>query len=82
MLHGPPERLAVCFDRDNGVPMTVRLLTTEEVAARFRTSPATVRYWRHVGIGPVGVRVGRRVLYDEAKVIRWWQSKVSGEKAT
>ena len=32
--------------------MTVRLLTTEEVADRFRTSPATVRYWRHIGIGP------------------------------
>jgi hypothetical protein len=37
--------------------MAVRLLTTEEVAARFRTSPATVRYWRHIGIGPSsGVR--------------------------
>jgi hypothetical protein len=36
--------------------MTVRLLTTEEVAARFRTSPATVRYWRHIGIGPPGLR--------------------------
>ncbi len=60
--------------------MIVRLLTTEEVAARFRTSPATVRYWRHVGIGPAGVRVGRRVLYDEAEVIRWWKSKVVGDK--
>jgi DNA-binding transcriptional MerR regulator len=60
--------------------MTVRLLTTEEVAVRFRTSPATVRYWRHLGIGPAGVRVGGRVLYDEAEVIRWWESKVSGDK--
>jgi hypothetical protein len=42
--------------------MTIRLLTTEEVAERFRTSPATVRYWRHIGMGPAGVRVGRRVL--------------------
>ncbi|WP_216870287.1 helix-turn-helix transcriptional regulator [Modestobacter excelsi] len=38
--------------------MTDRLLTTEEVAARFRTSPATVRYWRHIGIGPSGIKVG------------------------
>jgi DNA-binding transcriptional MerR regulator len=52
--------------------MTVRLLTTEEVAARFRTSPATVRYWRHIGIGPTGVKAGRRVLYDEAECDRWW----------
>jgi predicted DNA-binding transcriptional regulator AlpA len=57
--------------------MTVRLLTTEEVADRFRTSPATVRYWRHIGIGPAGVRVGRRVLYDEAECDRWWESKVA-----
>jgi DNA-binding transcriptional MerR regulator len=42
--------------------MTVRLLTTEQVAQRFRTSPSTVRYWRHIGIGPDGFRVGRRVL--------------------
>lgn len=42
--------------------MTVRLLTTDEVAERFRTSPSTVRYWRHLGIGPAGIRVGRRVL--------------------
>jgi DNA-binding transcriptional MerR regulator len=62
--------------------MAVRLLTTEEVAARFRTSPATVRYWRHIGIGPAGVRVGRRVLYDELEVDRWWESKVCGDKVT
>ncbi len=46
--------------------MIVRLLTTEEVAQRFRTSPSTVRYWRSLGVGPQGVRVGRRVLYEEA----------------
>ncbi len=57
--------------------MTIRLLTTEEVADRFRTSPATVRYWRHIGIGPAGVRVGRRALYDEAECDRWWESKVA-----
>jgi excisionase family DNA binding protein len=59
--------------------MTVRLLTTEEVAERFRTSPSTVRYWRHIGNGPAGFRVGRRVLYDEAECDRWWQAKVAGQ---
>jgi hypothetical protein len=38
--------------------------TTSEVAKRYRTSEATVRYWRHIGYGPAGVRVGRRVLYS------------------
>lgn len=59
--------------------MSVRLLTTEDVAERFRTSPSTVRYWRHLGIGPVGIRVGRRVLCDEAESDRWWQAKVGRE---
>jgi len=27
--------------------MTVRLLTIQEVAERFGSSPFTVRYWRH-----------------------------------
>lgn len=62
--------------------MTSHLLTTEDVAVRFRTSPATVRYWRHIGIGPTGVRVGRRVLYTEAECDRWWQSKLDAQVAT
>ncbi|GAA4302011.1 helix-turn-helix domain-containing protein [Klenkia terrae] len=57
--------------------MTSRLLTTEDVAARFRTSPVTVRYWRHAGIGPAGVKVGRRVLYEEVECDRWWEAKRS-----
>lgn len=47
------------------------LLTTEEVAAYFRTVPATVRYWRHVGKGPRSLRVGRRVLYRTSDVRAW-----------
>ena len=46
-------------------------MTTEEVAERFRTSPGTVRYWRHVGKGPDSFRVGARVLYDQARVEAW-----------
>jgi hypothetical protein len=39
-------------------------LTTAEVAERYRTAEGTVRYWRHVGYGPKGVKVGRKVLYS------------------
>lgn len=45
--------------------------TTDEVARRYRTTPGTVRYWRHVGYGPKGVRVGRRVLYSAAELARF-----------
>lgn len=50
-------------------------MTTEEVADLLRTAPSTVRYWRHVGTGPVGRRVGRRVLYTRADVDAWVEGK-------
>jgi Helix-turn-helix domain len=40
-----------------------RFLTTEELADLLRTSPETVRYWRHVDRWPASFKVGRRVLY-------------------
>jgi len=48
-----------------------KYLTTEEVARRYRTTPGTVRYWRHIGYGPRGIKRGRRVLYDAAELERW-----------
>lgn len=50
-----------------------RYLTTSEVAQRYRTAESTVRYWRHVGYGPKGMKVGRRVLYSEAELARFEQ---------
>ncbi len=51
-------------------------LTTEELAERERTSPATVRYWAHVGTGPAGFRAGKRVLYPMAAVIAWERQRM------
>ena len=52
--------------------MTVRLLTTKQLAERVgNVSESTVRYWRLTGYGPEGFRVGRRVLYPETEVDRW-----------
>lgn len=45
--------------------------TTNDVAVRYRTSPGTVRYWRHIGYGPKGVKNGRRVLYPDAELARF-----------
>jgi excisionase family DNA binding protein len=45
-----------------------RYLTTPEVAEILRTSPETVRYWRHVGTGPASFKVGRKVLYAATDV--------------
>lgn len=46
-------------------------MTTEEVAALLRTSPETVRYWRHLGKGPTSFKLGRRVLYARVDVEAW-----------
>ncbi|MFJ3811531.1 helix-turn-helix domain-containing protein [Streptomyces sp. NPDC090073] len=46
-------------------------LTTAEVAAHYRTAPGTVRYWRHIGYGPKGAKVGRRFLYPAAAIAKF-----------
>lgn len=38
-------------------------------------SPATMRYWRHVGEGPPSFKVGRRVLYRKIDVDRWVEER-------
>jgi hypothetical protein len=47
------------------------LLTLEEASAVLRTPVATLRYWRHLGSGPDGFRLGRRVLYRREDGDRW-----------
>lgn len=49
----------------------MRYLTTAEVAERYRTAESTVRYWRHLQKGPRGIKVGKRVLYPEAELLRY-----------
>lgn len=46
-------------------------LTTPEVAAKVRRPSETVRYWRHIGVGPRSFKVGRGVLYAREDVERW-----------
>ena len=46
-------------------------LTVPEVAEHYRTTAGTVRYWRHHGYGPKGVKLGTRVLYPRAEIERF-----------
>ena len=56
-------------------------MTTQELADHWRTSPETVRYWQHVGYGPHGVKVGRRVLYARRDVSAWLEAlRAEGER--
>jgi DNA-binding transcriptional MerR regulator len=61
--------------------MSERYLTTSDLAELFRTSPETVRYWRHIGYGPKGRKVGRRVLYERSEVEAFWNELGSGDVA-
>lgn len=55
--------------------------TTDEVAERYRRSPATIRYWRHLGYGPKGTRAGRRVLYPFAEIEKFDRQLAAGAEA-
>jgi len=46
-------------------------MTTGEVADHYRTVPGTVRYWRHIGYGPRGMTVGRKILYPIEEIERF-----------
>jgi excisionase family DNA binding protein len=51
------------------------LLTITEAADVLRTPVATLRYWRHQGIGPRSFCLGRRVLYRRDDVHAWIDAK-------
>jgi predicted DNA-binding transcriptional regulator AlpA len=47
------------------------LMSLKEVGALVRVPDATLRYWRHLGTGPRGFRVGRSVRYWRSDVVHW-----------
>lgn len=46
-------------------------MTTEEFAAEARCPVSTIYYWRAQKIGPVGFKVGKRILYRRSEVRAW-----------
>lgn len=46
-------------------------MTTREVAALLRVSPATIHDWRTSKIGPPAFKVGRNLLWRRADVEAW-----------
>jgi DNA-binding transcriptional MerR regulator len=56
-------------------------LTSEDLATRYRTAVSTIRYWRHIGYGPKGIKIGRRVLYTQAAIDRFEQEQAEKESA-
>ena len=58
-----PKRKVLVHDRPH-----TRVHDLDEVAERYRRSVPTVRYWRHTGYGPKGVKSGNAVLYPRASI--------------
>jgi phage terminase Nu1 subunit (DNA packaging protein) len=55
-------------------------MTTKELAALVRKSPATVRGWRHRGVGPRGTKLGKDVLYHRDTVRKWLLAKENADE--
>lgn len=53
------------------------LLDTDDLATYLRTPKATIEYWRVTGVGPVFIRIGRKVFYSEPDVLSWLESRKS-----
>ncbi len=61
----------------------VVLLTTAEAAELLNAPIATLRWWRHKGVGPRAFRMGeRKVMYKLSDVEVWLDAQYSGEDAT
>ena len=65
---------------DDASTAAAELLTLAEAAAVLRTPVATLRYWRHLGIGPDGFRLGRRIVYRRQDVDRWVTERQRAER--
>ena len=53
-----------------------RLVTIEELSDYLRVPVKTLYDWRHRGLGPPGLRVGRHVRYRQADVDVWLESRL------
>lgn len=51
------------------------LLTITEAADILRAPVATLRYWRHLGTGPRGFRLGRSIRYWHTEVAVWLEEQ-------
>ena len=58
-----------------------RLLTTPEVAEALRVPVRTIHLWRSKGIGPVGTRLGKRIVYRADDVAAWFEAQGAGHGA-
>ena len=58
----------------------LRLLSVDQVADALAVPVKTLYQWRHKGVGPLGLRVGRHLRY-RASVVSEWIDRRAAEEA-
>lgn len=58
---------------------TETILTTEQLATKLGAPVNTIHYWRAQGIGPKGIKVGKRILYRWDDVLAWLEQKAADD---
>lgn len=53
-------------------------LTPAETAAHYRTTEATLKYWRYRKYGPAFIRAGKHVLYPRDEIERFDRQLATG----
>ncbi|KAE8763425.1 helix-turn-helix transcriptional regulator [Georgenia thermotolerans] len=51
--------------------------TLDELCAKLHTTPATVHTWRKRGTAPKAYRIGRHLLFEEADVRAWLETRAA-----
>lgn len=60
-----------------------QLLTTAEASALLNTPIATLRWWRHNGVGPKAFRLGaRKIMYKRSDLMRWLDEQYTADQVT
>ena len=52
-------------------PVPAGYLSLAEAAALIGADPAALGRWRREGIGPEATRIGGRICYHRARLMRW-----------
>ena len=56
------------------------IMTSEELAELLHVPLNTVHYWRSRGTGPIGVRIGKRVIYKRSVVDEWLDRRAASDE--
>jgi DNA-binding transcriptional MerR regulator len=57
-----------------------RLLTITEAAELLRIPVATLRWYRHLDIGPLSFKLGRHVMYRAEDLFAWVDAQAEAAK--